>query len=57
MFRFSKQHMKTFTQWNEKDYDDYDEKDHWNLSVMLENCKLFTGEKDGFSTPQNYLFR
>jgi hypothetical protein len=49
--------MKTFTQWNEKDYDEFDETDHWNFSVILENCKLFTGERDGFSTPQNYLFR
>jgi len=49
--------MKTFTQWNERDCHEFDETDHWNVKVMIENCSLFTGERDGFSTPQNYLFR
>ena len=56
MFRFNKYNIEVFSQWNERDYDDYDGKvDYWNIQIILGNCSLFKPYYT--SPPQDYLFR
>ena len=57
MHRFSYFSIQSFSQWNQKDYDDYDGKvDYWNFSIMLENCSLFNSPSKSIP-PKSYLFR